>query len=81
MISGALWLLLAVLGECEGAPAADPADPTLACAFARVDGWTRIRLADGRFGWVAPDDVGTRENLDAWFRITLHPGKAAWAHP
>jgi hypothetical protein len=30
-----------------------------ATAFARVDRWTRIRLTDGRFGWVAPDDAGT----------------------
>lgn len=30
-----------------------------AVAFARAEGWTRIRLADGRFGWVAPDDAGT----------------------
>ncbi len=30
-----------------------------AVVFARVDGWSRVRLADGRAGWVAREDAGT----------------------
>lgn len=30
-----------------------------AVVFARVDGWSRVALADGRSGWVAPEDAGT----------------------
>lgn len=30
-----------------------------AVVLARVDGWSRVRLADGRAGWVAPGDAGT----------------------
>ncbi len=30
-----------------------------AVVSARVDGWSRVTLADGRAGWVAPEDAGT----------------------
>jgi hypothetical protein len=30
-----------------------------ATGFARVNGWTKIRLSDGRFGWVSPEGAGT----------------------
>lgn len=30
-----------------------------AVVFAEVDGWYRLRLADGRYGWLAPQQAGT----------------------
>jgi hypothetical protein len=30
-----------------------------AVVLARVDGWYRVRLGDGRPGWIAPDEAGT----------------------
>lgn len=30
-----------------------------AVVFARVDGWYRVRLSDGRYGWIGSNDAGT----------------------
>ncbi len=30
-----------------------------AVVFARIDGWSRLKLQDGRFGWLPPDEAGT----------------------
>ena len=32
---------------------------TAAVVFGRLEGWSRIRLTDGRSGWIAPDEAGT----------------------
>jgi hypothetical protein len=55
-----------------------------AVVFGRIDGWSRVRLADGRWGWIPREDAGT------WFpyaellvrRLTyLTPAWAGWVWP
>jgi hypothetical protein len=55
-----------------------------AVVFGRVDGWSRVRLTDGRSGWIAPDEAGT------WFPYAdlplrrlayLTPAWSGWIWP
>ncbi len=55
-----------------------------AVVFGRVGGWSRVRLADGRPGWIAPEDAGT------WFPYAdlpvrrlayLTPAWGGWVWP
>lgn len=52
--------LLATLASYEEVEAREVGyEVGAAVGFARVDSWTRVRLATGAFGWVAPEEGGT----------------------
>jgi len=55
-----------------------------AAVFGRIDGWSRVRLADGRVGWIADGEAGTwfpYEDLAVRRLAYLTPASSGWIWP